>query len=85
MQKEYGGSRSIPGRCGAFQSRIGQAMLTPAHQARTKPEDRHAIILWLDANALRYTAFHDLDKQEQGHLVWPLLDTDPTNVLKNLD
>jgi hypothetical protein len=85
MQKIYGGSRSIPGRCGAFQSRIGKAMLSPAHQARTKPEDRHAIILWLDANALRYTAFHDLEKQEKGALVWPLLDTDPSNVLKNLD
>jgi cytochrome c553 len=85
MEKNTGGSRSIPGRCGAFQSRIGKALLTPAHQARTKPEDRHAIILWLDANALRYTAFHDLDKQEHGQLVWPLLDTDPSNVLENLD
>lgn len=83
MQKEYGGSRSIPGRCGAVASRIGQALLTPAHRAAVPEDERHRVTLWLDANALRYSCYRDSEAQERGELVWPLLDVDPANPLAN--
>ena len=85
IKKDHGGSRSIPGRCGAAASRIGKAMLTPAHQKAVPAEERHRVILWLDANALRYSAYHNTEAQERGELVWPLVDVDPANPLANVD
>ncbi len=77
MQKEYGGSRAIPGRCGAAASRIGQALLTDAHRKAVPEEERRRVILWLDANSLRYSTYRDTAAQQRGALVWPLLDVDP--------
>jgi len=74
-----GGSRSIPGRMGARASKMGQALLNPAHAGKIPPEDYRRVVLWLDANALRLGAFHDADKQERGELVWPKMDVDPAN------
>jgi len=85
VKKEYGGSRSIPGRCGAAASRLGRALLTPAHRKAVPEEERHRIVLWLDANAPRYGAFHDTAAQERGELVWPLLDVHPANPLANVE
>ncbi len=85
VKKEYGGSRSIPGRCGAAASRLGRALLTPAHRKAVPEEERHRIVLWLDANAPRYGAFHDTAAQARGELVWPLLDVDPGNPLANVE
>ena len=85
VQKEHGGSRTMPGRFGAAASRIGQALLTPAHRAAIPEEERRRVILWLDANAPRYGAFHDVAAQERGELVWPLLDVEPSNPLANME
>lgn len=85
IKKDHGGSRSIPGRCGAAASRIGKALLTPAHQKAVPEEERHRVILWLDANALRYSAYHDTAAQERGEQVWPLIDIDPNAPLANAD
>ncbi len=85
IKKDHGGSRAIPGRCGAAASRIGKAMLTPAHQKALPAEERHRVILWLDANALRYSAYHNTEAQECGELVWPLVDVDPANPLANVE
>ena len=85
MQPNHGGSRSIPGRCGAYVSRIGQALLTDAHQKAVPEAERRRVILWLDANALRYSSYHDLAAQERGELVWPLLDIDPARPLANAE
>ncbi|MEI6499783.1 MAG: LamG-like jellyroll fold domain-containing protein, partial [Armatimonadota bacterium] len=76
----HGGSRTIPGRFGARASRIGQALLTPVHQQAVSPEDRHKIIVWLDSNSPRLTAFTREAAQLRGELVWPVLDVDPLNV-----
>ena len=85
MQPNHGGSRSIPGRCGAYASRIGQALLADAHRAAVPEAERRRVILWLDANALRYSSYHDLAAQERGELVWPLLDIDPARPLANAE
>jgi hypothetical protein len=75
-----GGSRSIPGRVGARASLMGQALLNATHAGKVSPEDFHRVVLWLDANALRLGAYHDVDKQEKGEVVvWPKLDVDPAN------
>ncbi|MDX9975254.1 MAG: LamG-like jellyroll fold domain-containing protein [FCB group bacterium] len=84
-QKDHGGSRSIPGRCGAAASRIGRALLTTEHRAAVPEPERHHIFLWLDANAPRYGAYHDTERQERGELVWPLLDVDPAYPLANAE
>jgi hypothetical protein len=38
------------------------------------------VCLWLDLNSPRLGAFNDAGRQEQGELVWPDLDVDPSNV-----
>jgi hypothetical protein len=85
MQPVHGGSRSVPGRCGAAASRIGKALLTPEHRAAVPEEERRRVILWLDANSLRYSSYHGTEAQERGEVVWPLLDIDPANPLANAE
>ena len=85
MQPVYGGSRSIPGRCGAAASLMGQALLTPEHRKAVPEAERRCVCLWLDANAPRYGAFHDTAAQERGELVWPLIDVDPAAPLANAE
>ncbi len=75
----HGGSRSIPGRIGAPNSRLGQALLDAHHRGRIAPDDYRRIVLWLDANAMRLGAFEDEDRQIAGELVWPAIDCDPRN------
>ncbi|MDD4888482.1 MAG: LamG domain-containing protein [Phycisphaerae bacterium] len=75
----HGGTRSIPGRVGARNSRMGRAMLGPPHNEKVSAEDRRRVILWLDCNSLRLGAFNDEDKQVKGELVWPTIDVDPRN------
>ncbi len=75
----HGGSRTIPGRFGARASRIGQALLDPTHRDAVAPEDYRKIVLWLDSNSPRLTAYEDEEAQVRGALVWPSLDVDPAN------
>ncbi len=79
MAPHYGGSRSIPGRVGARQSRMGRALLDATHRDRVPTDAYRRVVLWLDANALRLGAFYDEHRQMAGELVWPKLDVDPTN------
>ncbi|MGD0090472.1 MAG: LamG-like jellyroll fold domain-containing protein [Planctomycetota bacterium] len=76
----HGGSRTIPGQFGARNSRIGKALLDENHK-EVSAEDRHKIILWLDSNSLRLSAYIREAAQLRGELVWPELDVDPENVL----
>ncbi|MGI5831237.1 MAG: LamG-like jellyroll fold domain-containing protein [Thermoguttaceae bacterium] len=76
----HGGSRSRPGRVGASESKLGTILFDETHLSAVSEEDRHALILWLDANAPRLGAFHDEEAQMQGRLVWPLLDTEPCDL-----
>lgn len=75
----HGGSRSIPGRFGAAYSKIGKALLDDTHRTAVSEEDRHKVIVWLDCNSLRLTAYIREGEQLQGKLVWPTLDVDPAN------
>ncbi|HOX37160.1 MAG TPA: hypothetical protein PL033_04155 [Candidatus Brocadiia bacterium] len=75
----HGGSRTIPGRFGARNSRMGQAMLKKPHTDNVSPEERRRIILWLDANSPRLGAFRDEDAQIRGEIIWPEMDVDPAN------
>jgi len=75
----HGGSRTIPGRFGARYSKMGQALLDPAHQGKISAADYRRVVLWLDNNSLRLGAYDNEDKQMAGTLVWPALDVDPAN------
>lgn len=77
----HGGSRTIPGRFGALNSRIGKALFDTNHAAAVSPEDRHRFVLWLDSNSLRLGAYEREDAQLRGELVWPALDVDPANAV----
>lgn len=77
----HGGSRTIPGRFGARACKIGQALLKEPHLSAVTPQERHALILWLDSNSLRLGAFYREEAQLKGELVWPTLDLDPLNLL----
>lgn len=85
MTSEYsgihGGSRTIPGRFGARNCKIGNALTNAVHLKAVSPEDRHAVTLWLDSNSLRLGAYANEAAQLRGELVWPVLDVDPRNVL----
>jgi len=78
---EHNGSRTIPGRFGARNSRIGRKLLEPKHRRRVTDEEFRRIVLWLDANSPELGAFRDADAQRRGQLVWPELDVDPDNPL----
>ncbi len=71
-------SQTIPGKFGARQSRLGQALLE-SHMERISEEDFHRMVLWLDANSMDLGAFHDDQAQRAGRKVWPLLGADPQN------
>jgi hypothetical protein len=77
----HGGSRTIPGRFGARNSRIGKALLNSNHREAVPAPERRAMILWLDSNSLRLGAYRREEAQLNGDLVWPELDVDPANVL----
>lgn len=77
----HGGSRTIPGRFGARNCRLGKALMDENHKDAIAPEDRHKIIVWIDCNSLRLGAYVREVAQMRGELVWPELDVDPENVL----
>ena len=76
MHPEAGGSRSIPGRFGTALSKIITVLDDENHRDAVSSETRHKFVLWIDANAPRYGAFRDPQKQERGELVWPILDVE---------
>ncbi len=84
MTSEYsgihGGSRTVPGRFGARNCKLGQALMDEVHLKSVSEEDRHAIILWLDSNSLRLGSYENEAAQLRGELVWPVLDVDPRNL-----
>lgn len=73
----HGGSRTMPGRFGARNSRMGRALLDENHRGKIAHEDYRRIVLWLDSNSPRLGAYYDEEKQMRGEVVWPRLDVDP--------
>ncbi|MBC8867995.1 MAG: hypothetical protein H8E44_01190, partial [Planctomycetes bacterium] len=74
------GTRSIPGLVGARYSKMGRALLKNHRGQRITEKEYRRVCLWLDLNSPRLGAFNDVERQEQGELVWPDLDVDPTNI-----
>ncbi|NLE01608.1 MAG: hypothetical protein GX640_17225 [Fibrobacter sp.] len=78
----HGGSRTLPGSFGSRYARMGKAMLSNTHQqARangkfTEAEMRR-VTLWLDCASDEFGAYHNINQQKAGQLVWPALDVDP--------
>lgn len=70
----HGGSRTIPGRFGARNSRLGRALLDDTHRGKIATEDFLRVVLWLDANSPRLGAFEDEARQVAGECVWPALE-----------
>jgi hypothetical protein len=85
MTSEYsgihGGSRTIPGRFGARNCKLGNTLANEAHLKAVSAEDRHAVYLWLDSNSPRLGAYENEAAQLRGELVWPVPDVDPCNPL----
>lgn len=79
------GSRTLPGRFGARESRMGKALLNLAvHQTALKDgtiqaADLRKVILWLDGNCDELGAFNRQADQKLGKRVWPDLDVDSLN------
>jgi hypothetical protein len=79
------GSRTLPGRFGARESRMGKALLNLAtHQTALKDgtitaADFRKVILWLDGNSDELGAFNRQADQKLGKRVWPDLDVDTLN------
>lgn len=79
------GSRTLPGRFGARESRMGKALLNNAtHQTAIKngtisTDDLRKVILWLDGNSDELFAFNNQSDQKLGKRVWPDLDVDSSN------
>ncbi len=81
-----GGSRSIPGKFGAAQSKMGQTLLKPPHLNVVTEEEFRRVVLWLDCQSPELGCYADVDAQKHGKLVWPADDVDrqnPTAVERN--
>lgn len=72
------GYRTIPGRFGARESRMGKALLNK-HMDRITQEEFRRLVVWLDANSMEFAACHDQDKQRAGETVWPIHSCGPDN------
>jgi hypothetical protein len=77
----HGGSRTLPGKFGARNCRLGRALFDDAHRAVVSDSDRHTLVVWLDSNSLRLGSYVREAAQLRGELVWPTLDFDPANPL----
>jgi hypothetical protein len=76
---ERGGTRTMPGKFGSLNCRMGRALVDENHRGKISPEDLRRIYLWLDNNSPILGACHSADQQQVGELVWPKLDVDPAN------
>lgn len=74
-----GGARTPPGLFGAHRSRMIRALSDANHAGKVSltTDELRRMTLWLDNNSNELSAYHDLDKQRAGQLVWPRIDVDP--------
>jgi hypothetical protein len=83
LEPQHGGYRTIAGRFGAKESRMGKALLNKSHQKYKEQgyfteEDLYRITLWLDCNSNELGAYNNDDNQRSGKIVWPQ-GVDPQN------
>jgi hypothetical protein len=76
-----GGSRTIPGKCGARMSTLYANCSASHHNVSLTKDELHRITLWLDCNSNELGSDQNVSAQQNGQLVWPALDFDPKNVL----
>jgi hypothetical protein len=88
LKPQHGGYRTLAGRFGARESKLGRVLLGDAHQRRLKEgrfteEDFRRICLWLDLNSMELGSSsikpEDQAKQRSGVIVQPRIDFDPKN------
>jgi hypothetical protein len=77
----HGGSRTIPGFFGARACLLGSVVFKHWKEKKISDEQHHTLVLWMDANSPRLSAFHGVRRQEAGELVWPRLDIIPDDPL----
>lgn len=75
----HGGSRSIPGMLGARYSKLFTHLNPSHHNVNLTADETRRITLWLDCNSVELGAYHNVDAQRQGKLVWPTIDVDSLN------
>jgi len=78
-----GGSRSIPGKHGAYGAPLytGGYLDTSHYNVSLTDEERRRITMWLDCNYSELGAYKDEAAQRNGELVWPEFDLDRDNPL----
>lgn len=79
VRPAHGGYRSIAGRFGAIGSGLAEIMLKKHHRAALTMAEINRITLWADTNSNQLGAYRDVDRQQAGEIVWPLIDMDPKN------
>ena len=70
----HGGSRTIAGQFGAKMAKLMDYLDESHYGVRLSAEDRHRIILWLDANSEFYGSYENIEAQARGEIVPPTLD-----------
>ena len=70
----HGGSRTIPGAFGAKASPLMRYLDERHHGVKLSPEDRHRLVVWLDANSEFFGSYENTVAQTRGEIVWPTLD-----------
>ena len=70
----HGGSRTIPGQFGARASKLMDYLDERHYGVKLPHEDFHRLTLWLDCNSEFYGAYHSIEAQARGEIVYPSLD-----------
>ena len=70
----HGGSRTIPGQFGARASKLLDYLDERHYGVKLPAEDLRRVTLWLDGNSEFYGAYHDIEAQARGEVVYPSLD-----------
>ena len=74
-----GGYRTKPGWFGALYTGLAGILMDESHRPHLTMEDINRITLWVDANSNELGAYHNVDEQRAGQVVWPTIDVDPAH------
>ncbi len=70
----HGGSRSVPGKHGAYGAPLLKHLKKSHHGVKLSKEERRRITLWLDCNSNELGAYRSEEAQRRGEVVWPVFD-----------
>ena len=77
----HGGSRSVPGKHGAYGAPLLKYLDASHHVADLTAAERRRITMWLDCNSNELGAYENEVAQRDGQVVWPIFDVNRDNVL----